>query len=149
MTKETITETATKVAEKTLSEAGAQLATTANDILDATSKAFPELAGKSFEFYAHYIFATGVGEVVAGLLCFAILGFALYLSVRLWRYIAKNAENDNLDENSVPFIMMGTVLLLCVMAVSLFEGVHSIQTGIVKVIAPEGAVINEIIRNIK
>jgi len=149
MTKETITETATKVAEKTLSEAGAQLATTANDILDATSKAFPELAGKSFEFYAHYIFATGVAEVIVGLLCLTVLGFSLYLSLRMWRYIAKNAQNDNLDEDVGPFLVMGSILLFGALLISLLIGVEFMQTGIIKVIAPEGAVINEIIRNIK
>ncbi len=138
----------TDVATQTLEGASAQLVTTANDILKATSEAFPELAGKSFQFYAEYVFAKGVSSVALGVLWILAGIISMLVIPKLYTVWKKACEDYNRDgEQIVTFIAMAALGWASVFGV--ISGLQGISSGIVPIIAPEGAVINEIVRNIR
>ncbi len=141
-----IQETATDVANKTLEQAGTQLATTANDILIATSKAFPEIAGKGFEFYVRYIFSIGAADLIVGLLQMIFAIFILfYLMPRVNKMREKFGEDGSDAEGAMWALKLGLGVAIFAFTMAAISNLHS---GTISMIAPEGAVINQIISNL-
>lgn len=50
-----------------------KLIVTTDKILNSISTAFPELAGKSFEYYVEYVYAQGISNFIVALLLFGIM----------------------------------------------------------------------------
>lgn len=136
--------------KKTVGEAASGLVTTVDDIFKALAKAFPEIAGKGFQFYAEYIFAQGVSYLISGVLLLIVAGIIM----SIWKkYIwnnwgsAKGKYSTSSDEAAaalgfaIPFVFVAGIFLL--------QGIWHIQDGVVYMIAPEGAVVNEIVKNLQ
>lgn len=141
--------TLTDVATDTLEGAGAQLVTTANDILKATSEAFPELAGKSFAFYAQYVFAKGASQVVFGVLWIVLGIIAVFFIPKMYSVWQKAVSQPHYNDGEQIVTFLGMASLFATSVLGVVAGFSYLTNGIVPMIAPEGAVINEIIRNLR
>ncbi len=126
--------------DKTLDAASAELATTTSEILKATSQAFPELAGKSFEYYVQFVYAQAVGD-----LAFAVLGIILTsITFAVFVAIAKRGIKNDCAEAAI----YGSTLCLIPLAFFMMT-IFKIPSYISAIIAPEGAVIQKIIDGVK
>lgn len=136
-----------QVATETIEQAGAKLVVTATDILDATAKAFPEIAGKGFEFYATYIFGMGVADIVVGVVQLALAFFILFHLFPTVDKHHKKAVADHNEETSAAYWVLKFLMAVALLVLSL-NSLGNFHTGIIRTIAPEGAVIAEIIANL-
>ena len=144
-----------KTSGDALKDAGTHLVTTVDGIMDSVATAFPEVTGKGFSFYAHYVFARGLAHVIEGLFLIA-LGFFFFLY--LWRSVvykkAMTKADDN-DKTNVSFQSDNYAIAMCIgipfLIIMLFctmQGVYAFTDGIVGVIAPEGIVVKDIISHL-
>jgi len=115
------------------------LATSVNDIISAAAAAFPEIAGKGFEYYVSYVFAKGVSGIVTGVV--SIVAAILFALAARKMYKICTPLNEGEVFISIILIALGIMFAI--------SGLHSIENGIIYTLAPQGAVLHEIIGNMK
>ena len=153
-----VIETTTKVVNSegakqvgnSLKEAGTHLVTTVDGIFASLAKAFPEVTGKGFEFYAHYIFAQGVAQLFEGL-ALILLGvsfFAMWYKFIFKKAMAQGEKETGFNSDNYGVSIAIAIPFLIIMLICVVQGIYSLTDGIVYVVAPEGVVVKDIIQNL-
>jgi len=122
-----------------IEQASAKIITTTDAILKSVAEAFPDVGMKGFEYYVQYVYADGVAQIACALFLFAMT-FMIMIGV------VKVAKKPGLEEieGAIP-ALIGTVVAFCLITASF----DCLSKGLVRVIAPEGAVIAEIVSGVK
>lgn len=122
---------------KTLEDASAHLVTTVDDVMKSVSEAFPEVAGKGFEAYTKYVYAEGVGDIYIGSICLIVFILGIFVLKKINSLITESFDYIPLNVCGV-----GALFVLFCVSNSYIKG------GVTKLIAPEGYVVHEIVRNL-
>ena len=133
----------------TIEQAGVGLITTADQVLDAIASAFPDLAGQGLTYYVQFIMADGAASIISAT---AIIIATIALCKFLYNVVLKPAigdmskpHTDYHESESRAFGLTGGFILMFSSILLIVVQIGVVRNGIVKIIAPEGYVINKIV----
>lgn len=141
-----------ELAEKVMSNVGDQINSVVNNLadkLEAPTEAVQGIAKYGFEKYAEFVSAEAIGGLIVDGL-FIIL--SIVCAIILWKLLQNlktSMEEEDFEwENFVP-ISKACICIVCFAASMIFMSVatSSIKTDLARAIAPEGAVIQDVIRS--
>lgn len=125
--------------QTSIEQASAKIITTTDAILKSVAEAFPDVGMKGFEYYVQYVYADGIAELACALILSTLMTVTL---IGVTRAVKKHGIEE--IEGGLT-LMLGTILSL----VMLISAIDCLSDGLVRVIAPEGAVIAEIVSGVK